>query len=263
MTSLEAIIIGIIQGLTEFLPVSSSGHLELGRALLGENIEESLTFTVIVHFATVLSTLVVFRKDIVYILRQLFKFENNQEARFSLYILVSMIPVAIVGFGFKDQVESLFSGNILLVGIMLMVTGTLLLLTIIIKSNEKNLSVRSAILIGIAQAIAVIPGISRSGSTISTGLLLGIRKDIITRFSFLMVIPPIIGGTMLEVKELMEQGGVQSEEITSLSLGFLGAFIAGLAACQWMIKIVRNGKIQYFAYYCFFIGIIAIIASCY
>ena len=259
MDPIEALILGIVQGLTEFLPVSSSGHIELGKAILNRSLEENLTFTVIVHFATVLSTIVVFRNDIAEIINQIFKFSWNEETKFALKIIISMIPVTIVGLTLRDPLESLFNGNILLVGCMLIITGILLLLTVLVKQNEKPISNTKAFIIGISQAVAVLPGISRSGSTIATGLLLGIDRAKMARFSFLMVIPPIVGATLLELKDLAEAPeGSHAIELLPLVLGFLAAFSAGLIACKWMISIVKKGKIQYFAAYCFIVGLIAI-----
>lgn len=258
MSALEALILGILQGLTEFLPVSSSGHIELGKAILGVELEDDLRFSLIVHFATVLSTFIVFRKDIWNIIQGLLKFEWNAEARFASLILLSMLPVTIVGLGFEEQLEALFGGSIVLVGCMLLVTGGLLLSTIVKRPEDTEISFRNAFLVGIAQAVAVLPGISRSGATISTGLLLGIPRDEIARFSFLMVMPPIIGKTLLDLKDLVggEAGG--SAEFLPLLAGFAAAFITGLIACKWMIALVQQERIRYFAFYCFAIGLIAI-----
>ena len=258
MNNLDALLLGIIQGLTEFLPVSSSGHLELGKAILGDNSipEESLLFTVVVHFATALSTIVVFRKDIAQILKGLFQFTWNEEARFSIKIILSMIPAALVGVLFEEQLEALFGGNILLVGVMLLVTGALLFFADKAKDTQKNVSFSNAFIIGIAQAIAVIPGISRSGATISTSVLLGNDKAKAARFSFLMVIPLIFGKIAKDILDgaLTSQTG----NISVLLIGFIAAFVAGLIACTWMIKLVKRSKLSWFAIYCFIVGIIAI-----
>lgn len=258
MNNLDALLLGIIQGLTEFLPVSSSGHLELGKAILGDNSipEESLLFTVVVHFATALSTIVVFRKDIAQILKGLFQFTWNEEARFSIKIILSMIPAALVGVLFEEQLEALFGGNILLVGVMLLVTGVLLFFADKAKDTQKNVSFSNAFIIGIAQAIAVIPGISRSGATISTSVLLGNDKAKAARFSFLMVIPLIFGKIAKDILDgaLTSQTG----NISVLLIGFIAAFVAGLVACTWMIKLVKRSKLSWFAIYCFIVGIIAI-----
>ncbi|MEM6725810.1 MAG: undecaprenyl-diphosphate phosphatase [Bacteroidota bacterium] len=262
MEALKALILGIIQGLTEFLPVSSSGHIELGKALLNFDPGEDILFTIIVHFATLLSTVIVFRKDIIEIFKGLFQFKWNEETSFSAKIIISMIPIAIVGVFFEDQVSALFEGKIALVGGMLLVTALLLYLTQYAKSvrGEKGEPVGflNAFLIGIAQSIAVLPGISRSGSTIATGLLLGVDKERIAKFSFLMVLPPILGATILKTKEFIESPN-PTVELLPLTAGFIGAFIAGWIACVWMINIVKKGKLGYFALYCLIVGIIALI----
>jgi len=257
MSWLEALILGMIQGLTEFLPVSSSGHLEIGKVLLNINAEKSLIFTVIVHGATVLSTIVVFRKSIFKLLKGFFAFKWNEETQYSLKLIVSMIPVAIIGLFFQDEIESLFNGNILFVGIMLLITGLMLTFSYFKKKNNKPISYKDSFIIGIAQAIAVLPGISRSGSTIATGLLLGNKKDKIAEFSFLMVLIPVIGAN---VKDIATADFSANASISTLSLvvGFISAFIFGLFACKWMINIVKKGKLIYFAIYCFIIGSIAI-----
>jgi len=257
MNWIEALILGIIQGLTEFLPVSSSGHLEIGKVLLGVEVKESLSFSIVVHGATVLSTIIIFRKDIWQIITAFLKFEWNEETKYIFKIAVSMIPVGIIGLLFKDDLESLFNGNILLVGSMLILTAVLLAFTYYAKPKTKNITFKDAIIIGIAQAIAVLPGISRSGATISTGLLLGNDKEKTARFSFLMVLVPIIGAN---IKDILD-GSMTSEAGINpivLTIGFIAAFISGLLACTWMINIVKKGKLIYFAYYCLAVGIIAI-----
>jgi undecaprenyl-diphosphatase len=256
MNWIEALILGIIQGLTEFLPVSSSGHLEISKVILGVNPENSLLFTVLVHGATVLSTIVVFWKDIVIIIREFFKFKWNFETQYVVKIFISMIPVLIVGLFFKDIVEGFFTGNLLIVGSMLLVTATLLAFTYYARQREKNISYTDAFVIGIAQAFAVMPGISRSGATIATGLLLGNKKVNVARFSFLMVLIPIIGGNILDLKDAEMLS--HSASVIPLVVGFLAAFISGLLACKWMIKIVQNGRLIYFAIYCAIIGSLAL-----
>ena len=260
MDWLEALLLGIIQGLTEFLPVSSSGHLELGKAILGVNAEKSLAFTVVVHGATVLSTIVVFYKDILKLLKGLFAFRWNEETIYIVKIFISMIPVIILGVFFKEQIEGFFTGNVLFVGSMLIVTSLLLASTYLIKQNEKKISYADSFIIGVAQAFAVLPGISRSGATISTGLLLGNRKANIARFSFLMVLIPILGANFKDIYDgdMTGEGGVG---VVPLIVGFLAAFISGLLACKWMIGIVKQGRLVYFAIYCFIIGSIAVIYS--
>lgn len=258
MDSFDAIILGIIQGFTEFLPVSSSGHLELGKAILGDKSvpEDSLLFTVVLHFATALSTIVIFRKDIWKIIRSLLKFNWNKETEFTVKIIISMIPAVIIGLLFETQLESFFVGNIAFVGTMLLITALLLWLADRSKITEKKVSYSNAFIIGIAQAIAMLPGISRSGATISTSVLLGNDKSKAARFSFLMVIPLIFGKI---IKDLL--GGelfIETIDITSLTLGFIAAFISGLIACTWMIKLVRQSKLTYFSIYCIIVGLIAI-----
>ncbi|MET2986033.1 undecaprenyl-diphosphate phosphatase [Aureibaculum conchae] len=258
MSYLEAIILGLIQGLTEFLPVSSSGHLELAKALFGDNSlpEESLTFTVILHFATALSTLIIFRKEVLQILKGLFQFEWNDEMIFSLKIILSMIPAVIVGLLFEEQLESFFGGKILLVGCMLLVTALLLLLADKAKNTTKDVSYPNAFIIGVSQAIAMLPGISRSGATISTSVLLGVDRTKAARFSFLMVVPLIFGKV---AKDFM--GGhvnFESAQFGQMAVGFIAAFVAGLFACTWMISLVKKSKLSYFAIYCALIGLIAI-----
>lgn len=258
MDWLEALILGLVQGLTEFLPVSSSGHLELGKALFDISSEKSFLFTVVVHGATVLSTIVIFRKDIVNLLTGLFKFKWNDETKFIFKIFVSMIPVGIIGVFYKEEIEKIFSGNnVVFVGSMLIITSVLLAVTSFAKFRTGKLSFFDSFIIGIAQACAVLPGISRSGATISTGLLLKNNSDIVIKFSFLMVLIPIIGENILDIfsGEFTGEGGIGA---TPMIIGFVAAFVSGLAACKWMINIVRKGKLIYFAVYCFMIGIIAI-----
>lgn len=266
MNWIEALILGIIQGLTEFLPVSSSGHLEIGKQLLGVGSSDNLTFTVVVHGATVLSTLVVFRKDIANLLAGLFKFSWNEETRYIATIAVSMIPVAIVGLFFKDIVEDVFNSPriLLIVGLMLFVTAALLGFAYYRKAGNREITYFNAFIIGIAQTIAVVPGISRSGATIATGLLLGNRKSEVARFSFLMVLVPIIGENLLSIiknissPEVDAQGG---PGLIVLAGGFAAAFVSGLFACKWMVELVKRGKLIWFAVYCTLIGALAILGS--
>ena len=263
MNNLDALILGVIQGLTEFLPVSSSGHLELGKAILGDTSvpEESMMFTVVVHFATALSTIVVFRKDIVEILSGLFSFKWNEETKFSAKIVLSMIPAVIVGLFFEEQLEALFGGNIMLVGCMLLVTAVLLYFADRAKDTQKNVTFSNAFIIGLSQAVAMIPGISRSGATISTSVLLGNDKSKAARFSFLMVIPLIFGKI---AKDLMDGAlTTQTGNVSVLVIGFVAAFVAGLVACTWMIKLVKKSKLSWFAIYCLIVGVMAIGFSIY
>ncbi|MPQ49015.1 UDP-diphosphatase [Marinifilum sp. N1E240] len=262
MNWIEALILGLLQGLTEFLPVSSSGHLELGKALLGVNAENNLAFTVVVHGATVLSTIIVFRKDILSLIRDVFSFQWNESTQYIAKIAVSMIPIGIVGVFFKDEVAALFDNNgiLLIVGCMLLVTATLLGFTYYAKQKDKEISFKDALIIGLAQTFAILPGISRSGATIATGLLLGNKKADVAKFSFLMVLVPIIGENILCLfSGEFTSGG--SLEVTPLIVGFIAAFASGLLACSWMIKLVKKGKLIYFAFYCLIIGVIAIFAA--
>ncbi len=256
---IEALILGLVQGLTEFLPVSSSGHLELGSALLGTAGEENLLFAVVVHTATVLSTLVVFRKEIFRLLIGLFQLKMNNETGYLLKIGISMVPVAIVGLFFKEQVELLFGGGLHITGMMLLVTSFLLFFAWKAKPREKeDISFRDAFLIGIAQACAVMPGLSRSGSTIATGLLLGNKKEGVARFSFLMVLVPILGESFLSVVDGSFSAAETTLPATTLAVAFLSAFLAGWVACKWMISIVNRGKLHYFAIYCFLVGLLTL-----
>ena len=258
MSYIEAIILGLIQGLTEFLPVSSSGHLELAKAILGDNLipQESLTFTVVLHFATALSTITVFKKEIVQIVKGLFQFKWNEELQFSLKIILSMIPATFVGLYFEKELESFFDRQILLVGFMLIMTALLLLFADKARNTTKKVSFFNAFVIGISQALAILPGISRSGATISSSVLLGVDRTKAARFSFLMVVPLIFGKIGKDI--FAESINFQSDQIGPLSAGFVASFIAGLFACKWMISIVKKSKLSYFAMYCFIIGVIAI-----
>ncbi len=254
---LEAILLGIIQGLTEFLPVSSSGHLELAKVMFGydKSAEESMLLTVILHAATALSTIVIFRKEIVEIITGLFSWEKEQ-VEFSGKIILSMIPAAIVGVMFDEQMEALFDKQILLVGLMLVLTGALLFLADRAKNTSKKVSWSNALVIGIAQMIAILPGISRSGATISTSVLLGIDRTRAAKFSFLMVVPLILGKM---AKDILGGEITYAEgDLVPLMAGFGAAFVTGLVACTWMIALVKKSKLSYFAYYCFAVAAIAI-----
>lgn len=258
MDHIQAFLLGLLQGLTEFLPVSSSGHLALGSHFLGIEEENNLLFTVAVHGATVLSTIVVFRKDIWDLLKALFSFKWNEETQYIAKLIVSMVPIGLAGVFFKEDIESLFDGNIVFVGGMLLLTAVVLSFTFFFKNkNNKEVGFKDAIIIGIAQACAVVPGISRSGSTIATGLLLGDKKESVAKFSFLMVLAPIIGANLLEVVggDLTASSSVS---VSVLITGFVTAFVSGLLACKWMINIVKKGKLIYFAIYCAIIGLISI-----
>ncbi|MGB0981502.1 MAG: undecaprenyl-diphosphate phosphatase [Winogradskyella sp.] len=261
MEIIDAVILGVIQGLTEFLPVSSSGHLELGKAILGDNSvpKESLLFTVVLHFATALSTIVIFRKDIFEIIKGILKFEWNDDLQFLTKIAISMVPAVIIGLFFEAQLEELFGGNIMLVGCMLIITAILLFLADKAKDTQKKVTFGNAFIIGISQAIAMLPGISRSGATISTSVLLGNDKTKAARFSFLMVVPLIFGKMAKDI--LGGELAYDSSNITALGVGFIAAFVAGLFACTWMIALVKKSKLSYFAIYCVIVGGIAIIWS--
>ncbi|SEJ78908.1 undecaprenyl-diphosphatase [Cyclobacterium xiamenense] len=261
MTFLEAVILGIVQGLTEFLPVSSSGHLEIASALLGGNSvpEESLLFTVVVHFATALSTIVVFRKDVYDIVKGLFQFKNNKESQFSLKIILSMIPAVIIGLFFEEELEQLFGGKVVFVGFMLLITALLLFLADRATNTGKPVSYGNAFVIGLAQAFAMLPGISRSGATISTSVLLGIDKNRAARFSFLMVVPLILGKIG---KDILDGAlSYENEQFGTMAVAFLAAFFAGLVACTWMIQLVRRSKLRYFSVYCTIVGLLAILSG--
>ena len=271
MDWIQGLILGLIQGLTEYLPVSSSGHLEIGKALLGPEAEAGgLTFDIVVHVATVLSTLVILWKEISWIFKGLFRWNGglNDEQKYAINILISMIPVGIVGLFFKDKIEALFAGDVIhVVGICLLVTAALLTLTHFYHPKEKeHISPLHAFIIGIAQAVAVLPGLSRSGSTIATGLLLGNSKKNLAQFSFLMVIPPILGEALLDFKHifapsqeyLVTHAAETPIPTLSLVVGFIAAFVSGCFACKWMISLVKKCKLIYFAIYCAIVGIIAL-----
>ena len=264
MDWLEALILGIVQGLTEYLPVSSSGHLAIGQALFGmQDGEDNLMFTIAVHVATILSTLVVLWKEISWIVKGVFKWELNSETKYFLNILVSMIPVGIVGVFFKDEVEEIFGSGLLIVGCCLLLTAALLIFSYYARPRQKEqISWKDAFVIGIAQACAVLPGLSRSGSTIATGLMLGNKKEKLAQFSFLMVIPPILGEALLDVMKAVKGEAVMGNIGTiPLVVGFVAAFLSGCLACKWMIDIVKRGKLIYFGIYCAIIGVITILLN--
>lgn len=259
----EALILGLLQGLTEYLPVSSSGHLAIGSALFGIEGEENLAFTIVVHVATVFSTLVILWKEIDWIFKGLFKFQMNDETRYIINIIISMIPIGIVGVFFKDEVEAIFGSGLLVVGCCLLLTAILLTFSYYYKPRQKaEISKKDAFIIGLAQACAVLPGLSRSGSTIATGLLLGDDKAKLAQFSFLMVIPPILGEALLDGMKLMK-GEAIAGDIPALSLiiGFVAAFVSGCLACKWMINIVKKGKLVYFGIYCAIAGALTLILN--
>ena len=276
MNELQALVLGLVQGFTEYLPVSSSGHLELGKIILGPEAEAGgLTFDIVVHVATVLSTLVILWREVMWIFAGLFRFNGpmNDEQKYVLNILISMIPVGVVGLLFKDKVEALYADNVIVVvGWCLLVTSVLLALTHFYQPREKEkISPLHAFIIGIAQACAVLPGLSRSGSTIATGLLLGNSRKNLAQFSFLMVIPPILGEALLDFKHmfapsaeyLAEHAGEATAVVptSSLIVGFIAAFVSGCIACKWMIALVKKCKLIYFAIYCAIVGAIALYCS--
>lgn len=257
MDLLEAIVLGIIQGLTEFLPVSSSGHLELGKYLFGIDHEANFYFSIAVHGATLLSTVLVFRKDITDLLKGLFRFRMNDETKYIIKILISMIPVGIAGLFMVEIAEKFFAGNMISVGIEFLITAFLLAMTLIIKPKERQMTYVDSFIIGIAQAISVLPGISRSGATIATGMMLGNKKSELAKFSFLMVIVPIIGANILEfTSRSFSTGGTSAIVIVT---GFLTAFLTGYIACKWMVNLVKKGNLRWFALYCILIGIYSIL----
>ena len=276
MNSLQALLLGLLQGLTEYLPVSSSGHLAIGAYLFGVDGEESMAFTIVVHVATVLSTLVILWREMVWILRGVWCqltgkvsaqsagssscSSLNAETRYAINILISMIPVGIVGLFFKEQVEEIFGSGLTIVGIILLVTAALLVFSYYARPRQReNISPLHAFLIGIGQALAVMPGLSRSGTTIATGLLLGNKKESMAQFSFLMVIPPILGEALLDVLKLMKGDEAFGDiEFLPLAVGFLAAFVSGCAACRWMISIVRKGKLLYFGIYCALVALLVL-----
>lgn len=260
----EALLMGLLQGFTEFLPVSSSGHITIMSNLFGIEGEENLTFTIVVHVATVLSTLCILWKEVDWILKGLLKFKMNDETIYFLKICLSMIPVGIVGLFFKDYVEQVFGSGLLIVGIMLLVTASLLTFSYYAKPRvRREITFRDALVIGIAQACAVMPGLSRSGSTIATGLLLGNKKETLAQFSFLMVIPPILGEALLDGKKILEgaAAGAGDISISAIVVGFVAAFVSGCLACKWMIGIVKKGKLIYFGIYCAIAGVLTLILS--
>ena len=263
MDWLQALVLGIVQGLTEYLPVSSSGHLAIGSYLFGIDGEENLAFTVLVHVATVMSTFVVLWKEIDWILKGLFKFKMNDETKYFLNIVVSMIPIGIVGVFFKDKVEEIFGSGLLIVGCCLLLTAVLLTFSYYTKPRQReHISLKDAFIIGLAQACAVLPGLSRSGSTIATGLLLGNKKEKLAQFSFLMVIPPILGEALLDVlKAAKGEEAFGDISVLPLVVGFIAAFVSGCLACKWMINIVKKGKLIYFGIYCAIAGAVTIVCS--
>lgn len=257
MNWFEALILGLVQGLTEFLPVSSSGHLELGKYLFGINPEANFYFSIAVHGATVLSTVVVLWNEILVLVKGFFKFRMNDETIYVLKLIVSMIPVGIAGFFLTDIVESFFTGNMVALGVQFMISALFLIMTLFIKPKERPIGFIDSFIIGLAQAFAVLPAVSRSGATIATGMMLGNRKADIAKFSFLMVLVPVIGANIVEMKA----GGFSTEGTSAyvIVIGFVAAFIAGYFACKWMINLVKKGNLLWFAVYCILAGIFSIL----
>lgn len=257
MNWFEAMVLGLIQGLTEFLPVSSSGHLEIAKSLFGINPESSFYFTIAVHGATVLSTLLVFWNEIIRLTKGALRFKMNEETSYVLKLIVSMIPVGIAGILLKNPIEKMFSGNIVFVGLMLLVTAALLGMAHFLKKKDRNIGYIDALIIGIAQAIAVIPGISRSGATISTALMIGNKKEEIAKFSFLMVLIPVIGANLLEIFSGEVTTGTTGVGI--IIIGFITAFVSGCMACRWMIELVKRSKLIWFSIYCTIVGLLSVL----
>lgn len=258
MTNFEAFILGIIQGLTEFIPVSSSGHMEIGKVLLGVKSEENLLFLVVVHFATLLSTLVVFRTEIINLFKGLLEFQYNDSLDFCLKIFVSIIPVGIIGFLFEDTFEQIFTGKMMLVGFSLLGTALLLFYASKMKETTGEITFLKSIIIGIAQTIALLPGLSRSGATISTALLLKVDRSKAAYFSFMMVLPPIAGAMLLKSLEYIKEPSMHPINLLPLLIGFISAFVFGYIACKWMIEMIKKGKLIYFSVYCLLVGLFAI-----
>jgi undecaprenyl-diphosphatase len=257
MNWFEAIVLGLIQGLTEFLPVSSSGHLELGKYLFGINPEANFYFSITVHGATVLSTILVFWTDIEGLFRGFLKFRYNDETKYILKIFVSMIPVGIAGFFLNDIAEKYFTGNMVALGIQFLISALLLFMAILIRPKERPIGYFDSFIIGIAQAFAILPAVSRSGATIATGMMLGNKRSDLAKFSFLMVLVPIIGANIVEIKS----GNISTEGTSFLIifLGFLTAFISGYFACRWMVSLVKKGNLIWFALYCVIVGIYSVL----
>ena len=261
MDYFEAFLLGVVQGLTEFLPISSSGHIEISKVILGSSFDknEGLLFTIILHFATSLSTMFFFRKDIIDIFKGLLTKKWNESKKFSLSILISMIPAVFIGLLYEDFINSLFNGNLILVAAMLYITGLLLFLSDFLKLKKKEITYKNSFIIGLAQAIAILPGISRSGASIATSVIMGIDREKAARFSFIMVIPLIFGSMF---KSMIDYDfNFESFNIISLLIGFISAFITGLFACKWMIRLVKSSKLYYFSIYCWIVGSIIVAYS--
>jgi len=268
MSLFEAFILGIIQGITEFLPISSSGHLAFFRALFNNDLEAGITFEIVVHFGSFCSIVLYYRKRLGGILVDFFKslspsalkqqrFKTDPNTQLSLFIILSMIPAMLVGFTLKDTIESLFDSPVF-VSAMLLITGLILYSTKLVSQHTKEMSAGRGFLMGIAQALAIIPGISRAGSTISTGLLLGVKRDTAANFSFLMVLPVLAGAMILAFKDLFEMG-VENIQVAVLLIGFFSSFVVGYACLAYLMKLLKRDKFHYFAFYCWIVGTIGII----
>lgn len=261
----ESIVFGVIQGITEFLPVSSSGHIELAKAFFDiKNTEAGLLYTVVLHFATALSTLIIFKKDIQKIILGLIQLRWNSETKYSSLILLSMVPAGFVGFFFKAYIDQLYSGNVALVCILLLVTGLVLYVSDRLPTSNGQVKVSSAFILGVVQAFAILPGISRSGSTIATAVILGIEREQAARFSFLMVLPLIFGAMVKEFMDYQEHYSLSETSFVldlPLVAGFIAALLTGMVACKWMISMVKNSRLAYFAYYCWAVGLIGILLN--
>ena len=262
MNEIDALLLGLVQGLTEFLPVSSSGHLAIGNALLGTTGDDNLMFAVLVHAATVMSTIVVLRKEIVALFSALFRFQWDEETKYIVKLLISMIPVGIVGLFFKDYIEEIFGGGLLIVGCMLLLTAALLAFAYYARPRQKEkITFLDALIIGIGQACAVMPGLSRSGTTIATGILLGNKKESVAKFSFLMVLAPVLGEVLLDIMKGNMAEATATIPVSAMIVGFLAAFLAGAFACKFMIEFVKRGKLIWFSIYCTIASLIAIVYS--
>ncbi len=261
MSLIEAIILGLVQGLTEFLPVSSSGHIELVKVIFGQQVNEGLFFTLALHAATALSTVVVLRKEILGLFTGMVKKGEQSSWNYIILILISMIPAAFVGFFLEEKIETLFNGNLLLVGSCMLITGVILFFSDRFKKEHGEITPKKAFWVGIIQAIAILPGISRSGSTIAGGVLLGLDRSRIAAFSFIMVLPLIVGASLKKVMDFGTEGiAAELPDFGALIVAFIAAFVAGLFACKWMIALVKKSKLSWFAYYCWLVGTIAIVA---
>lgn len=273
MDTLQALILGVVQGLAEYLPISSSGHLEIMQDVLGLDLSgaDSLQFDVVLHVATVLSTIVVLWREFVPLCTSFFTFKRDANTTYVLKILLSCIPVGIVGLCFKKTVESFFGSNLTVVGICLCITAVLLAFSYFCRTSPtaakdykpRDITWLDAFVIGLAQAVAVLPGLSRSGSTIATGILLGDKREAVAQFSFFMVIIPILGEALLDFKDIIfPDAGAAAEPavgLLPLLVGFISAFIVGCIACKWMLNIVKKGKMVWFAVYCLIVGLLCII----